>query len=117
LHLTLFHAPLVIVTIEGDDFEYWVEIVTPHALSSHMENNKENFLEPEYTFIFVRELTPLVIRETFEAFSVDKENAFWLKLCHLTVEWNIHDLNTILDRQKRRLFFYLLQPNYFIFHL
>jgi hypothetical protein len=78
LHLTLSHAPLVIVSLEGNDFEYWVEIATPQALSSHMENNKENFLEPEYTFIIVRELTPLVIRETLEAFSVDKENAFWL---------------------------------------
>jgi len=66
----------VFVTLEGDDFEYWVEIVTPQALFSHMEKNKENFLEPGYPYIIVRELTPLVIREALEAFAVDKEDAF-----------------------------------------
>jgi hypothetical protein len=93
----------VFVTLEGDDFEYWVEITTPQALSFHMEKNKENFIEPGYPCIIVRELTPLVIREALEAFTVDKEDAFWLKLYHLTVEWNINDLNTILDRHKKRL--------------
>jgi hypothetical protein len=68
-----------------------------------MEKNKENFLKPGYLYIIVRELTPLVIREALEAFAVDKEDAFWLKLYHLTIEWNINDLNTILDRHKKRL--------------
>lgn len=36
----------VFVTLEDDDFEYWVKIATPQALSSHMGKNKENFLEP-----------------------------------------------------------------------
>ena len=90
----------VFVTLEGDDFEYWVEIATPQALSSHMEKNKENFIEPGYPCIIVHELTPLVIREALEAFAVDK---VWLKLYHLTVEWNINDLNTILDRHKKKL--------------
>ena len=93
----------VFVTLEGDDFEYWVEVPTPQALSSHMKNNKENFIEPGYPSIIVRELTLLVIREALEAFAADKEDAFWLKLYHLTIEWNINDLNTILDRQKKRL--------------
>jgi hypothetical protein len=93
----------VFVTLEGDDFEYWVEIATPQALSFHMEKSKENFLKPGYPCIIVRELTTLVIREALEAFVVDKEDAFWLKFYHLTVEWNINDLNTILDRQKKRL--------------
>ena len=51
----------------------------------------------------MHELTPLVIQEAFEAFAVDEEDAFWLKLYYLTVEWNINNLNTILDRQKKRL--------------
>ena len=85
----------VFVTLEGDDFEYWVEIATAQALSSHMEKNKENFIEPGYPCIIVRD-----IREALKAFAVDK---VWLKLYHLTVDWNINDLNTILDRQKKRL--------------
>ena len=93
----------VFVTLKGDDFEYWVEIATPQALSSYIEKNKKNCIEPGYPYIIVHELTPLVIREALEAFAVDKEDAFWLKLYHLTVEWNINDLNTILDRHKKRL--------------
>jgi len=93
----------IFVTLEGNDFEYWVEIATPQALSSHMKKNKENFIEPGYPCIIVHELTPLVTREALEVFTVDKEDAFWLKLSHLTIEWNINDLNTILDRQKEGL--------------
>ena len=51
----------VFVTLEGDDFEYWVEIATPQALSSHMEKNKENFIEPGYPCIIVHELTHLLV--------------------------------------------------------
>ena len=93
----------VFVTLEDDDFEYWVEIATPKALSYHMEKNKQNFIEPGYPCIIVNELTPVVIREALEAFAVEQEDAFWLKLYHLTVEWNINDLNTILERHKKRL--------------
>ena len=64
----------VFVTLEGDDFKYWVEIAAPQALSSHMEKNQENFIKPGYPY----ELTPLVIREALEAFAVDQEDAFWL---------------------------------------
>ncbi len=45
-----------------------------------MEKNKKNFIEPGYPSIIVHELRPLVIREALEAFAVDKEEAFWLKL-------------------------------------
>lgn len=31
----------VFVTLEEDDFEYWVEIATPQALSSHVEKIKK----------------------------------------------------------------------------
>lgn len=92
----------VFVTLEDDDFEYWVEIATPQALSFHMKKNKENFMGPGYPYIIVQELSPSVIREALEAFAVDQEDAFWLKLYHLTVEWNINDLNTILDRYKKK---------------
>ena len=93
----------VFVTLEGDNFEYWVEIATPQAFSSHMEKNNENFIEPGANYIIVRELTSAVIREALEAYVAEKEDAFWLKWHHLTVEWNINDLNTVLDRQEKRL--------------
>lgn len=77
------------------DVDYWIEIATPQALSSQTEKNKENFLEPGYPCLIVRELTPLVIREALEAFVVDREDAFWLKIVPFD-SWNINDLNTIL---------------------
>ena len=43
----------IIVTLENnsDGFGYVVEFTIPQALSSHMEKNKENFLEPGYLCI------------------------------------------------------------------
>lgn len=38
----------VFVTLEGDDFEYSLEVTTPLALSSHMEERKENFIRRSY---------------------------------------------------------------------
>jgi hypothetical protein len=90
----------VFVTL-NDNFEYWVEIVTPFALASMME--KDNFIQPGYPYIIVRELTPVIIREALEAFAGEREDAYWLKLYHLTVELNINDLNTLLDRYEKRL--------------
>jgi hypothetical protein len=92
----------VFVSLEDDPFEYWVEVVTPQVFSSEMEKNKVNFIEPTYPSIIVRELTPSVIREALEAYAVEKEDAYWLKLYHLPVEFTINDLNTILDRQKKK---------------
>jgi hypothetical protein len=92
----------VFVSLERDPFEYWVEVVTPQVFSSYMEENNLNFIEPRYPSIIVRELTPSVIREALEAFAVEKEDAYWLKLYHLPVEFTINDLNTILDRQKKK---------------
>lgn len=70
----------VFVSLEGDPFEYWVE---PQVFSSYMEENNLNFIEPTYPSIIVRELTPSVIREALEAYAVDKEDAYWLKLYHI----------------------------------
>ena len=66
-----------------------------------MEKNKENFIEPGYPCIIVHELTPSVIREALEAFAVDKEDAFWLKLYHTTATLTIEDINEILDRKEK----------------
>lgn len=49
-----------------------------------MKKNKENFIQPGYH----------IFRQVLEAFAVDREDAFGLKL---------YDLNTILDRHKKKL--------------
>ena len=48
----------VFVNLEGDDSKYWLEVTTPQALASHLKERNQNFLEPLYPFIIVRELTP-----------------------------------------------------------
>lgn len=44
----------VFVTLKADDFTYLLEVTTPQALASHMDERKQKFLEPLYPFIIVR---------------------------------------------------------------
>lgn len=66
----------VFITLENDDDKYWVEVTTPQALASHMDEKKQRFLEPRYPFIIVRELTAAVIKEAIEAFIIEKRDNF-----------------------------------------
>lgn len=93
----------VLVTLTNDDNEYLVEIATPKALSTYMDEKKKNFFQPEFPLLFVRKLTPEIIRETLEEFASKEEDAFWLKLYHLTVELTIDDLNKLLKRYEKRV--------------
>jgi hypothetical protein len=92
----------VLVTLT-DDNEYFVEIATPKALSTYMDEKKRNFFEPEFPLLFVRKLTPEIIRETLEEFASKQEDTFWLKLYHLTVELTIDDLNDLMIRYEKRM--------------
>lgn len=92
----------VLVTLT-DDNEYLVEIATPKALSTYMDEKKKNFYEPEFPLLFVRKLTPEIIRETLEEFASKQEDTFWLKLYHLTVELTIDDLNELMIRYEKRM--------------
>ena len=68
-----------------------------------MDEKKKNFFQPEFPLLFVRKLTPEIIRETLEEFASKEEDAFWLKLYHLTVELTIDDLNKLLKRYEKRV--------------
>lgn len=93
----------VLVTLTNDDNEYLVEIATPKALSTYMDEKKKNFFQPEFPLLFVRKLTPEIIRETLEEFASKEKDAFWLKLYHLTVELTIDDLNKLMKRYEKRV--------------
>ena len=93
----------VLVTLEGDDSEYWLEVTTPQALASHMDERKQQFLEPLYPFIIVRELTSAVIKEAIEAFIVERQDSFWFKLYYSIPYLTIDDLNLIIDRHKKEM--------------
>ena len=92
----------VFVTLE-DDSEYLLEVTTPQALASHLDERKQNFLEPLYPFIIVRELTSAVIKEAIEAFIIEAEDGFWFKLYYSMPYLTIDDLNLIIDRHEKEM--------------
>ena len=96
----------VFVTLEDDDYDdckYLLEVTTPQALASHMDERKQRFLEPLYPFIIVRELTSTVIKEAIEAFIIEEEDGFWFKLYYSIPYLTIDDLNLIINRHKKEM--------------
>ena len=93
----------VFVTLEDDDSKYLLEVTTPQALASHMDERKQRFLEPLYPFIIVRELTSAVIKEAIEAFIIEEEDGFWFKLYYSIPYLTIDDLNLIIHRHKKEM--------------
>ena len=93
----------VFVTLEDDDSKYLLEVTTPQALASHMDERKQRFLEPLYPFIIVRELTSAVIKEAIEAFIIEEEDGFWFKLYYSIPYLTIDDLNLIINRHTKEM--------------
>lgn len=93
----------VFVTLEDDDSKYLLEVTTPQALASHMDERKQRFLEPLYPFIIVQELTSAVIKEAIEAFIVEEEDGFWFKLYYSIPYLTIDDLNLVINRHKKEM--------------
>ena len=93
----------VFVTLEDDNSEYLLEVTTPQAFASHMDERKQTFLEPMYPFIIVQELTSTVIKEAIEAFIIEEEDGFWFKLYYSIPYLTIDDLNLIINRHKKEM--------------
>ena len=93
----------VFVTLENDDSKYLLEVTTPQALASHMDERKQRFLELLYPFIIVRELTSAVIKEAIEAFIIKEEDGFWFKLYYSIPYFTIDDLNLIINLHKKEM--------------
>ena len=91
----------VYVTLEDDDFEYSLEVGTPEFFSSYMTKRNQNFFEPSYPFIIVRELRIEVIREAIEAFINENEDGYWFKFYHSVGCLTIDDLNSTINRYKK----------------
>jgi hypothetical protein len=62
-----------------------LEVTTPQALASHMDERKQRFLEPLYPFI------------------IEEEDGFWFKLYYSIPYLSIDDLNLIIDRRKKEM--------------
>lgn len=86
----------VIVTLD-DDFSYVIDVVTPQYLLSLMKEKNQSFIEPGENYIVVKKLTPEIIEETIRAF-VEENDAYWLKLFHISSYFDIETLNNVRDQ-------------------
>ena len=86
----------VIVTLD-DDSSYVIDVVTPQYLLSLMKEKNQPFIEPGENYIVVKKLTPEIIEETIRAF-VQENDAYWLKLLHISSYFDIETLNNVHDQ-------------------
>ena len=85
------------VFVELDDgYSYTVVVATYKNIVSQMDKTKNEFLEPGSPFIIVKRLTKEIIEQAIKSFA--KDDAYWLKLHHLSAEFDISTLNTLRDK-------------------
>jgi hypothetical protein len=84
-----------------DGYGYVVEVTTPQFLSTLMEKDKNNFLQPEYPCVIVSELTNEIIQSAIQAFIDNEDNSYWLKLYHIMPSLNVEDIDKILYQKKK----------------
>ena len=97
----------VFVTLDNDyctkyESHYVLEVTTPEWLTSFMQRQKSDFVEPGYPYVIVSKLTDDIIKRAVESYINEKSDSYWLKLYHVTVILKIYDLNEILYRKKRQ---------------
>ncbi|KAF1084281.1 hypothetical protein SPSYN_02685 [Sporotomaculum syntrophicum] len=85
----------VFVKLE-DGYSYTVVVVTHQNLITQMNKSKKNFIEAGCPFIIVKELKEDIIKEAIQSYA--DEDAYWLKLNHLSSEFNIKVLNEMMDK-------------------
>lgn len=84
------------------EYGYFLEIATPQFLSTRMKKLKSDYLEPGYSYIIVSKLTKEIIHDAIQAYIDTEEDAYWLKLYHVSGTLNIEDLNSILSEKKQK---------------
>ena len=85
------------VFVELDDgYIYTVVVATYKNIVTQMDEMKNDFLEAGSPFIVVKKLTKEVIEQAINSFA--KDDAYWLKLYHLSTEFDISTLNTLRDK-------------------
>ena len=85
------------VFVELDDgYIYTVVVATYKNILTQMDEMKSDFLEAGCPFIIVKKLTKEVIEQAIKSFA--KDDAYWLKLHHLSTEFDISTLNTLRDK-------------------
>ena len=82
-----------------DGYEICVLVATPQNLQSIMDMNEVNFLEPEYMFIIVNELTEEIITEAINNYMKTNPSGYWLKLHHFKGEISKYVFDELQEKQ------------------
>lgn len=86
----------VIVELE-DGNKYTLVVATLKYLLSYMEVQGKDYIEAGPPFVIVKSLTADSINKAIKTYSQDK--AYWLKLYHLSSDFNIDDLDKMMNGQ------------------
>lgn len=78
-------------------FTYVIEVATPQSLISTINETNQPFIEPGETYIIVKKLTPEIIEKVIRAF-VKENQAYWLKLLHISSYFDNETLNNVRDQ-------------------
>jgi hypothetical protein len=82
-----------------DGYEICVSVATPQNLQSLMDMNEVNFLEPEYMFIIVNELTEETIIKAINNYMETDQSGYWLKLHHFNSAISKHVFDELQVKQ------------------
>ena len=82
-----------------DGYEICVSVATPQNLQSIMDTNEVDFLEPEYIFIIVNELTEEIIIKAINNYMETDQSGYWLKLHHFNSEISKHVFDELQAKQ------------------
>ena len=82
-----------------DGYEICVLVATPQNLQSIMDANEVDFLEPEYIFIIVNELTEELITKAINNYMKTDPSGYWLKLHHFNSEISKHVFDELQAKQ------------------
>jgi hypothetical protein len=82
-----------------DGYEICVSVATPQNLQSIMDANEVDFLEPEYIFIIVNELTEETIIKAINNYMETDQSGYWLKLHHFNSEISKHVFDELQTKQ------------------
>ena len=82
-----------------DGYEICVSVATPQNLQSIMDANEVDFLEPEYIFIIVNELTEETIIKAINNYMETDKSGYWLKLQYFKDQINKYIFDDLQTKQ------------------
>ncbi|AAK78981.1 hypothetical protein BJV85_003001 [Clostridium acetobutylicum] len=88
----------VFVELE-DGYSYTIVVATEQNLITQMNNSKKDFIEAGCPFVIVKELRKNIIKDAVQSYA--EGNAYWLKLNHLSAEFDISVLDKMIEKMNK----------------